>query len=98
MPTKRERVERNAKVCVAAFVTLYALHLIHGAHPLVFGVVGYLWLGMFRWMANEADPEVLGYEIHDVDGVERYFCEVCAKEEGDCARCYETEVRLRSDG
>lgn len=92
MPTKRERLERRVKVAIAAGGTLWMLHVFHDANVYAFALVGPMLLGMFRWMANDADPELIGYERHEVDGEDRWFCEVCGKEEGECARCYEVEV------
>lgn len=89
MPTKREVLERNVKIGIAAAATLWVLYPFSHTHPALFGAVGYLLLCTFRWMANEADPPIVGFERHEVDGEDRWFCEVCGKEEGECARCYE---------
>ena len=46
---------------------------------------------IFRYIRSymEAEP---AYFAVDVEGVERWFCELCGKEEGACARCEEVVV------
>lgn len=98
MPTKRECRVRLAKQLVVTLAAAKGLYWLAGVDRGLFMVGAGFVLATWRRVMDWASPIDMGYEIHNIDGVERYFCEVCAKEEGDCPRCYETEVRLRSDG
>lgn len=92
MPTKRERMVRLAEQAVLFFVALKLIRWSSGEGDAVFGIVTAVVLGAWRGVMNKIDPELIGYQRHDVNGADRWFCEVCGKEEGECARCYEVEI------
>jgi hypothetical protein len=58
--------------------------------------VGWVVIGIalvvYRKIMNRIDPVTRFYERHVVNGAERWFCELCGKEEGDCPRCNEAVV------
>lgn len=92
MPTKRERIIRYAKAAVAFYVAIKLIRWASGLDEPAFILVVAVILGAWRGVINKIDPELIGYERREINGVDRWFCEVCGKEEGECARCYEVEI------